>query len=112
MGLRIGELEVSLDLFSGAEDMGHLLMETEDLKSFQCRFESDRGHHLCVKYLAHSKNNPAFILQCIHKCIHIFCEGFEGDALILDASQPRASAIEQSSPSSVSAIGLQPTPGC
>ena len=22
------------------------MAETEDLKSFQCRFESDRGHHL------------------------------------------------------------------
>ena len=65
-----------------------------------------------AKYLAHSKNNPAFILQCIHKCIHICREGFEGDALILDASQPRASAFEQSSPSSVSAIGLEQTPRC
>jgi hypothetical protein len=29
--------------------------------------------------------------------MHTLPEGFEGDALILDASQPRASALEQSS---------------
>jgi hypothetical protein len=43
------------------------------------------------------------------QCIHIAREGFEGDALILDASQPRASALEQSSASSVSAVGLEQT---
>ena len=26
------------------------MAETEDLKSFQCRFESDWGHHLVRKY--------------------------------------------------------------
>jgi len=51
MGLRIGDLEESLDLFGKGEEIGHLLIKTEDLKSFQCRFESDRGHQLCVKYL-------------------------------------------------------------
>jgi len=39
-------------------------------------------------------------------------EGFQGDAPILDNSQLRASALEQSSRSSVSAIGLKQTPGC
>ena len=91
--------EFGLELRSIACNSGIPDSHREDLKSFQCRFESDRGHHLCVKYLAHSKNKLAFILQCIHKCIHICRERFEGDALILDASQPRASALEQSSPS-------------
>jgi hypothetical protein len=54
--------------------------------------------------------------QCIHnaytmhtQCIHnayIPPEGFEGDALILDKSHLRASALERSSRSPVSAIGL------
>ena len=39
--------------------------------------------------------------------MHTLPEGFEGDALILDKSHPRASALEQSSRSSVSAIGLR-----
>ena len=47
---------------------------------------------------------------CIHNAYTLF-EGFQGDALILDASQPRASALEQSSHSSVSAIGLWGDPG-
>jgi hypothetical protein len=49
--------------------------------------------------------------RCINsKLIHIsytLPEGLEGDALILDESQPSASALEQSSRSSVSAIGLR-----
>ena len=48
---------------------------------------------------------------CINsKLIHIsytLPEGFEGDALILDESHPRASALERSSRSSVFAIGLK-----
>jgi hypothetical protein len=48
--------------------------------------------------------------RCINsKLIHnsyTLPEGFEGDALILNNSQPRASALEQSSRSSASAVGL------
>jgi hypothetical protein len=56
-----------------------------------------------------------FINHLTYVCIHnayTLPEGFEGDALIFDNSQPRASALEQSSRSSVSAIGLRGTRGC
>ena len=55
-----------------------------------------------------------FINHLISKRIHnayTLPEGFEGDALNLDDSHPRASALEQSSRSSVSAIGLWGDPG-
>ena len=52
------------------------MAETEDLKSFQYRFESDWGHHLYVKYGAQQPNTPALDFQCIHKCIHNL-EGFK-----------------------------------
>ena len=42
---------------------------------------------------------------CIHNA-YTLPEGFQGDALILDESHPRASALERSSRSFVSAIGL------
>jgi hypothetical protein len=37
MGLRIEEIEVSLDLYVRAEEMGHLLIKTEDLQQGQER---------------------------------------------------------------------------
>ena len=57
------------------------MAETEDLKSFQYRFESDWGHNLCVKYDAQQANTPALDSQCIHKCIHK-SEGFEGGYVV------------------------------
>ena len=57
------------------------MAETEDLKSFQYRFESDWGHNLCVKYDAQQAKPPASSYQCIHKCIHNL-EGFKGGYVV------------------------------
>jgi len=55
-----------------------------------------------------------FINHLIYVCIHnayTLPEGFEGDALILDESQPRASALEQSSHSICLCHWTEPDPG-
>ncbi len=57
------------------------MAETEDLKSFQCRFESDWGHNPCLKYDARQANTPALDFKCIHKCIHN-PEGFKGGYVV------------------------------
>ncbi len=48
------------------------MAETEDLKSFQCRFESDRGHHPYVNYHAHLLNGFVYVMQWVNKCIQIW----------------------------------------
>ncbi len=47
------------------------MAETEDLKSFQYRFESDRGHSSCINHRTKPQLNQSFKLIMHTHCIQI-----------------------------------------